>query len=238
MNVTQIQEKQALQEQEYYLPYHWLMRKGSKEVQMRKLELVARMAGQALRSGGRALDLGCGDGKHTSELQRIFQGRLQFTGVDFSERAITYARMLAPHIRFDVQDAKQAGFPDASFDLVVSIEVIEHIPIPEVPAFLLEIRRLLKPGGVVVLTTPTPNRPLDEKHFQHFDENIMRGYLTDAGFEVREVAGFGQTLPPWLDKVYRYFIDLPACWRFQKMVQGKILPVAKANCIVVSAVKP
>jgi SAM-dependent methyltransferase len=231
-------DKKQLQEEAYYLPYHWLTRKGAKEVQDRKIELVAQMLQMGGVSSGTALDIGCGDGKHTFELQKRLGNNIVFSGVDFSERAITYARMLAPHIPFYVQDGTRLQFSAGSFEAIVSIEVIEHIPIPDVPLFLQEIARLLKPGGVVVLTTPTPNRPVDEKHYQHFDETLIRKYLTEAGFHVKAVRGFGINLPKWLDKIYRYMIDLPLLWRLQKHVQGKYLPADKATCIVVCAQKP
>jgi len=229
-------DKKQLQDDAYYLPYHWLVRKGAKEVQQRKMALIAEMVRRTGVSKGVALDIGCGDGKHTFDLQQMFPD-LVFSGADFSERAITYARMLAPQIHFYVQDGTALQFEDTSFDLVVSVEVIEHIPIPDVPLYLQEIKRLLKPGGLVVITTPTTNRPVDEKHYQHFDETGMRNYLTDAGFKVQELQGFGLTLPTWLDKFYRYVIDLPMAWRLQKHVQGKYLSLSRANCLIVSAIK-
>lgn len=229
-------DKKQLQEVEYYLPYHWLVQKGAKDVQARKMGLIAGMIKRTGLLEGNILDIGCGDGKHTFDLQKMLPD-FSFSGADFSERAITYARMLAPQIPFYIQDGTKLQFQDASFDAIVSIEVIEHIPIPDVPLFLQEIIRLLKPGGVVVLTTPTPNRPVDEKHYQHFDEILMRNYLTEAGFQVQEMQGFGITLPAWLDNLYRYIIDLPALWRLQKHIQGKYLSVSKANCVVVSAKK-
>jgi ubiquinone/menaquinone biosynthesis C-methylase UbiE len=228
--------KKQLQEVEYYLPYHWLVRRGAKEVQLKKMSLVAAMLSRSGLKGGNALDIGCGDGKHTFDLQNMLPD-FHFSGADFSERAITYARMLAPQIPFYVQDGTSLQFADASFDAIVSIEVIEHIPVAEVPLFLQEIKRLLKPGGVVVLTTPTTNRPVDEKHFQHFSEASMRKYLGDAGFQIREMQGFGLALAPWLDTLYRYIIDLPMAWRLQKHVQGKWLKVSKANGMIVCAQK-
>src|SRR5262249_20686124 len=47
---------------------------------------------------------------------------------------------------------EQAGFPDASFDRVVSVSVFEHIPEPELAKILADVRRVLKPGGALVLT--------------------------------------------------------------------------------------
>jgi ubiquinone/menaquinone biosynthesis C-methylase UbiE len=142
-----------------------------------------------------------------------------------------------PHIDFIVQDAAGIGFPSEHFDLVVSIEVIEHIQPDEIPQFLAEIRRVLRPGGGLVLTTPTVNLPLNDKHYQHFTEEKLRQLLSAAGFSVVEVKGFGKALSPSINKLYKKVLSLPGCWRLAKGVGGKVLDWKKANTIAVSAVK-
>lgn len=103
------------------------------------------------RLGGRILDVGCGRGAISAALAPY--GTI--TGVDIVESAIVIARELFPELDFrraSVEDLNrtQAG----SFDVVVSTEVIEHVPADEQLGFLNAIADALTPGGHVVLTTP------------------------------------------------------------------------------------
>jgi len=98
------------------------------------------------KRSGRALDLGCGTGNYTLEL-----GRRGFdvVGLDASEKMVEIARRKGA--RCLVGDAYSLPFPDESFDLVVSITMFEFIHRPDV--VVREIRRVLKPGGEVIIGT-------------------------------------------------------------------------------------
>jgi hypothetical protein len=88
-----------------------------------------------------------------------------------------------------------------------------------------------------VLTTPTVNLPINEKHYQHFTEEKLSQLLLAAGFTVVEVKGFGRTLSPSINKLYKKVLSLPGCWRLARSVGAKVLDWKKANTIAVSAVK-
>jgi SAM-dependent methyltransferase len=108
------------------------------------------------RFGGVAkscLDYGCGSGYGSHALSRWF-GRV--AGIDISEEAIRECARLfsAPNLEFSVFDPSTQPFPDASFDCVFSFQVLEHVPIDQVPDYIRYIWRMLKPGGVGVVTTP------------------------------------------------------------------------------------
>lgn len=94
----------------------------------------------------RILDLGCGSGALLDRLASM--GYRHLTGVDISppasKEAISYYQADLDYFHLDR--------PDASFDLALAIEVIEHIENPGL--FLAELARLLCPGGAVLLTTP------------------------------------------------------------------------------------
>jgi len=112
------------------------------------------------------LDIGCDTGTDLFMFPKIADATFHRTGTDVSAGAISQAQNLAKKrgekdITFKVADAnKKQPFKDNSFDIITSSELIEHI---EDPVYLLnEMHRLLKPGGIAVISTP------NEKSFQKF----------------------------------------------------------------------
>ena len=115
-------------------------------------EHIARYVFAArLARAKRVLDLGCGTGYGAAEISR---SAASVTGLDISADAVAYAceNYKQPNIR--VLQASAAAIPlrDASFDLVVAFEVIEHIT--EWRKLLEDVRRVLAPGGQLVVSTP------------------------------------------------------------------------------------
>jgi SAM-dependent methyltransferase len=98
------------------------------------------------------LDAGCGCGYGSYHLARA--GAASVLGIDVSEEAIEYSKEHYRHdgLSYEKRDVLNTGLVPASFDVVVSFEVFEHVADPE--AFLDEMRRLLKPDGVLLLSTP------------------------------------------------------------------------------------
>lgn len=99
----------------------------------------------------RILDNGCGNGFFT---QRLSEMDLEVCGVDLEESGIFHARNLCPDARFEVAsvyDDLLALFQEP-FDVVVSLEVIEHLYDPR--AFVARIHECLRPGGLLVISTP------------------------------------------------------------------------------------
>lgn len=98
---------------------------------------------------GRVLDLGCAFGFTTRMLRRRGYDAV---GVDRSPAYIARARRADPHATYLVADAARVPLPDASFDGVLLLDVLEHLP--DERAAIAEVARLLAPGGTLVLSVP------------------------------------------------------------------------------------
>jgi len=104
-----------------------------------------------LKPGMTLLDSGCGSGSITVGLAKAVKPG-QVTGLDISESEIRRARVRAAddkrtNIRFAVGNIYRLNFSDNSFDALFSHNVLEHVPDPY--GALQEMRRVLKPGGII-----------------------------------------------------------------------------------------
>lgn len=106
----------------------------------------------------RGLNLGTGEGDY----DRMIAGYCtELIGCDVNEEDLAHARALnkdVPNLRYEANDALALTYGDASFDLVVSCEVIEHVGRPE--QMIREIYRVLKPRGVAIMTFPSREFPV------------------------------------------------------------------------------
>ncbi len=99
----------------------------------------------------RILDLGCGTGIVARTLRDRLGGAARITGVDASAEMIGAARSVAPDLDWRVGNAMELPFADASFELVISQQMLQFVT--DRAAAVREIRRVLAPGGRVVLAT-------------------------------------------------------------------------------------
>lgn len=81
------------------------------------------------------------------------EGRGDWTAIDLHPPEIEAWRRVDPALRLDVEDARRLPFPDATFDHCLSISVVEHLAGEDDAQAMAEIWRVLKPGGVLHLTT-------------------------------------------------------------------------------------
>lgn len=134
-----------------------------------------------VRRGSSVLDLGCGEGM----LALLKRKDVYLAGVDFSPELVGLARSNG----YDVACTGQVTnlpFANASFDYVVSLDVLGHISFDEKDALLAEVRRVLKPGGVTMHGVESLNRELHGDYTSMSEEKLAKFIQIDGhiGLEV------------------------------------------------------
>ena len=142
---------------------------------------------------GPACDVGCGPG----QVARYLHDRgVRVTGVDLSPAMVEAARKLNPGIEFAQADMRSMKNEDETFGGIAAFYSIIHIPRPEVVSVLAEMKRVLRPGGLLFLAFHIGDEilHLDEwwgqrvsVDFIFFRPEEMKGFLTEAGFRVVEI---------------------------------------------------
>lgn len=118
------------------------------------------------------IDVGCGDGKFLDEVYNKYPHKLLF-GIDYSKRAIQYAILMNPNLRYICGDISEGEFVKNQFDVVTLIEVLEHISPHYIDNFIKALHNLTKTEGSLIITVPTKNIKTYEKHYQHFDLDTL-----------------------------------------------------------------
>lgn len=138
------------------------------------------------------IDLGCGNGQLCDEIHGRFP-QMKIAGVDLSEAQIAANRVRLPWGTWYVGHLSDAlDLDGARFDLVTATELIEHLDRPD--ALLANARRLLAPGGALILTTQSGKVQETERrvgHLQHFTTEKMASMLREAGFSSSRVWNAG-----------------------------------------------
>lgn len=178
-------QEQNIQELQYSFPYHYIPNnKGEKFSQVHSWSWGAKYLGGLSRvlkalegiEHKSLIDIGCGDGRFLGELNQV-NPQLDKLGIDYSERAIAFAKAFNPGLNFECLDLTFHKF-EKKFDVATMVEVLEHIPVDQVDQFLEGIAKSLKPNGALVLTVPHKNKPVSSKHFQHFSSEGLREVLS------------------------------------------------------------
>ncbi|WP_112239699.1 class I SAM-dependent methyltransferase [Kribbella monticola] len=155
--------------------------------------------------GGRVLDAGCGEG-YGAELLRT-AGAASVVALDYDRTALRHVAEVYPELKPLQGNLVQQGLADAAFDLVVSMQTIEHLW--DQPAFVAECARVVRPGGAVVLTTP--NRLTFPPGNWYHTRELTGPELVDlvaAELDVTTVAGLrhGPRLRAW-ETQYGQIVD-------------------------------
>ncbi|MBK9123563.1 MAG: class I SAM-dependent methyltransferase [Chloroflexi bacterium] len=137
-------------------------------------------------AGKHVLDVACGVGYGSHYLS---EAAASVTGLDLDTWSVEYARERygdRPSVTFEVGNALDMPFETGQFDVVCSFETIEHVQ--DADAFLREVLRVLKPGGVFIVSTPaariSTQRPDNPHHVQEWSpkdfERLLRNYFADV----------------------------------------------------------
>lgn len=192
-----------LQESEYRFPYHWIPEAERSWSSTRRLEwgleylgtLHAVLDAVVPLRPTRVLDFGCGDGRLACELSDA--GVPNVVGVDLSASAIAFATAFAhrcenPPVFHAVAVAE---LDPRVFDVCVAMEVLEHISDADIEDVVLQIHRRLAEDGRFIVTVPSTRRPVHEKHYRHYDIELLCSQLAPyfALEDVRYVHRVGRT---------------------------------------------
>jgi len=160
------------------------------------------LACDLVREGDRVLDIACGMG-YGSRMLALTSAAAIVMGVDYDARALEYARanFASPRTTFAREDAHTlATISDASVDLIVSFETLEHLPDPA--AFLTRASHILRPGGRLIVSVPnqwadhTGTDPNPHHHHVYSLERLKAELQTHFIIEqtYRQTAGGGWKL--------------------------------------------
>jgi SAM-dependent methyltransferase len=218
--------------------HHWWYR-GRRRVIRAQLDQLA------LAPGARVLDAGCGSGRTLQEL--VDYGTVQ--GVELDPEAAELARSRG-HGEVLVGRLEELPFPEATFDLITCLDVIEHTPDDRVT--LTELRRVCRPGGWLLVTVPAYQALWsfhDEAnhHFRRYSRRMLADAAVSSGWTVERMTSFNSLLlapaaavrlaqrrfgthngytndlalgPAWLNDVLEQPLRMEASW----LARGRALP--------------
>lgn len=144
-----------------------------------------------LCAGRDVLEAGCGEGYGADLIASVAR---RVVAVDYD--AATVAHVGARYPRVEVVEGNLAALPlpDASVDIVVNFQVIEHLW--DQPQFVAECARVLRPGGLLLMSTPNRitfspglDTPVNPFHTRELNARELKELLTDGGFQMRSMSG-------------------------------------------------
>jgi SAM-dependent methyltransferase len=192
-------------------------------------EVIRRAGGP-----GDLLDVGCATGVF---LDGMRQRGWNVTGVEVNVKAAQYARERLG-LEVFIGELEEAGYPDASFDVVTLWDVLEHVRDPR--RMLGEIARVLRcpehvegrPGGLLVLSLPNPDC-LEARlfgpywagwdvprHLYIFSRPVLGRLLAETGFQIQEVSSFTGLYHAFVLSTQLWLAERLANQRLQRLILG------------------
>lgn len=165
----------------------------------------------ALVPGEKVLEVGCGRGFYLMAMEKICP-QANIWGIDLNKKYLAIAKRITSKVRIITSDATQLPFKDGTFDKVMASEILEHIE--DDTKAVTEIYRVLKPGGVAMISVPNKDYPLAwdplnwllertikrhmsshiwwlaglwADHVRLYSKEEIRERLADGGFEIKKI---------------------------------------------------
>jgi 2-polyprenyl-3-methyl-5-hydroxy-6-metoxy-1,4-benzoquinol methylase len=153
---------------------------------------LRRYGGFTEKSSFQMLEVGCGPGYFLRCIEKWFP-ESEIYGLDLDKQLIQFAGTHLNKTKLITHDSQTLPFPDNTFDVVCSLQVIEHLESPE--SFFQEAKRTLKTNGLLILSTPNPTgvpaKMLGKKWHGYRDDHISlqnpgqwRNLLFKAGYKI------------------------------------------------------
>jgi SAM-dependent methyltransferase len=140
--------------------------------------------------GAVVLEAGCGEGYGADRIAEV--ARL-VVGLDYDTAAVGHVATTYPRVAPVRANLATLPVRDGAADVVATLQVLEHLW--DQSGFLAECRRVLRPAGTLLVTTPNrltfslPNRPMNPFHYRELDPYELAGLLDGAGFEISRLLG-------------------------------------------------
>lgn len=173
------------------------------------------------------LDVGCGVG----ELHPLVRGMFgRICGADVSEACIAQARIRNPEVQYEAYAGETLPYDSAAFDLSIAICVLHHVQPPQWLSFMREMRRVVRPGGLVCLIEHNPLNPLTRLAVARceFDRDAVllharrtRALMADAGLQ---------------DAQSHYFLLLPSAAPLARRVEHGLWRIPLAAQYIASGI--
>lgn len=197
----------------------------------------------------RILDAGCGDGINLfglSNMARSNRWNAMIYGVDYNELRIGRASKLPLIADVRVSSLEALPYPDGWFSVVLCNQVLEHIP--DDGKVLKELRRVIRPGGILILGVPNEGCSLawlrnnliqrsicrTTDHVNFYTREKLRTLLVAGGFELKDMLTSGFFLP---STALHFAITYFALGRWVLKSLGKVFRSQSAELIVIASLQ-
>nr|WP_099247111.1 class I SAM-dependent methyltransferase [Mycobacterium sp. shizuoka-1] len=144
-----------------------------------------------LCAGRDVLEAGCGEGYGADLIASVAR---RVVAVDYDAATVAHVRTRYPRVQVVAGNLASLPLPDASVDVVVNFQVIEHLW--DQPQFVAECARVLRPGGLLLMSTPNRitfspglDTPVNPFHTRELNAGELAELLTDGGFAIDGVYG-------------------------------------------------
>ena len=194
------------------------------------IQLYHQVASPVSLQGRQVLEVSCGHGGGAAYLARTFAPK-SYTGLDLNAAGVRFCRKRheAPGLEFVQGDAENLPFAAESFDVVLNVEASHCYP--NFPRFLVEVARVLRPGGHFLYTdfrfadrraeweSALTSAPLQRRSMRDINAEVLRGMAGNSG---RSQALVRRHLPGWLQGLGRDFAGVKGSRVYNGLLSGEL----------------